>query len=125
MWAKLNANEKLVGYGAIIVLIAWLVGLVGGAGFGYGVITAIVVLVIYWLKYAPNQNINWPMPVPTLVLVITGISAVLTVLTFLPVLSLGLFYYGGIWMVALPGGIVGVLVMAWGALRDDPAMAEA
>ena len=58
MWAKLNANERLVTYGAIIVLIAWLVSLVGGGGLTYGFITAIIVLVIYWLKYAPNQTIT-------------------------------------------------------------------
>jgi hypothetical protein len=122
MWRKLNANERLVGYGAIIVLVSWLVGLVGGGGISYGFITAIIVLVIYWLKYAPNSSVNWPLPVPTLVLLITGISALLAVLTFLPALGLGLFFYGGIWFIALLADIVGVLVMAYGAWREYQAM---
>jgi hypothetical protein len=122
MWQKLNANERLVSYGAIIVLVAWLVGLIGGGGFGYGIITAIIVLVIYWLKYAPNQNVTWPLPVPTLVLLITGISAVLVVLTLLPVLGLGLFFYGGLWFIAFLADVVGVLVMAYGAWREYQAV---
>jgi hypothetical protein len=121
MWAKLNANERLVAYGAIIVLISWLVGLLGGGGISYGFITAIIVLVIYWLKYAPNQNVTWPLPVATLVLIITGISALLVVLTFLPALGLGLFFYGGIWFIALLADVVGVLVMVYGAWREYQA----
>lgn len=125
MWRKLNANERLVGYGAIIVLISWLVSLVGGGGVSYGFITAILVMVIYWLKYAPNSSVTWPLPIPTLVLVITGISAVLAVLAVLPVLSLGFFFYGGLWLIAYLGGVVGVLVMAYGAWREYQAMPKA
>jgi len=122
MWAKLNANERLVGYGAIIAVVSWLVGLVSGGG-GYGIVTAILVLVIYWLKYAPNSNVNWPLPGPTLVLIITGISAVLALLTVLPLLgALGFFYYGGLWVLAYLGGVVGVIVMAWGAWKEYQAM---
>ena len=117
-WAKLNANERLVGYGVIIVLVSWLVSLAGGGGVSYGFITAIIVAVIYWLKYAPNSNVTWPLPVPTLVLVITGISALLAILAVLPVLGLGLFFYGGLWLIAYLGGVVGVLVMAYGAWRE-------
>src|SRR5690348_13917716 len=32
MWAKLDANERLVGYGAIIVFIASLLGIFSGGG---------------------------------------------------------------------------------------------
>lgn len=125
MWRKLNANERLVGYGAIIVLIAWLVGLVSGGG-GYGFVAAILVLVIYWLKYAPNSSVTWPLPVPTLVLIITGISALLAVLAILPLLGvLGLLGYGGIWLLAFIAGVVGVLVMVYGAWREYQAMPKA
>lgn len=125
MWAKLNANERLVSYGAIIVLISWLVGLFAGSG-GFGFITAVVVLVIYWLKYTPNQSITWPLPVPTLVLLITGISALFAVLTVLPLLgALGFFYYGGIWILAYLADVVGVVVMAYGAWREYQAAPKA
>ncbi len=125
-WAKLNANERLVGYGVIIVLVSWLVSLVGGgAGVSYGFITAIIVAVIYWLKYAPNSSVTWPLPVPTLVLLITGISALLAILAVLPVLGLGLFFYGGLWLIAYLGGVVGVIVMAYGAWREYQAAPKA
>src|SRR5437868_10754282 len=117
MWAKLNANERLVGYGAIIVLIASLIGIFGGGGVSYGFITAVLILVIYYLKYSGSQ-INWPAPIPTIVLVIAGISALFGVLALLPVLSLGLFFYGGLWFIAYPAGIIGVIVMAYGAWRE-------
>jgi hypothetical protein len=123
MWSKLNANERLVSYGAIIVLISWLVGLISGGAFTYGIITAILVLVIYWLKYAPNQSVTWPLPVPTLVLVITGISALLVILSVLPLLGvLGFFGYGGLWLISLLADLVGVIVMAYGAWREYQAM---
>jgi len=124
-WAKLNANERLVGYGVVIVLVSWLVSLLGGGGISYGFITAIIVAVIYWLKYAPNSSVNWPLPVPTLVLLITGISALLAILAVLPVLGLGLFFYGGLWLIAYLGGVVGVLVMAYGAWREYQAAPKA
>ena len=63
IWAKFNKNERNVSFGAAIVLIAWVVGLVGYGGFGIeflGALGAAAVLVIYYLKYAPNQNIQWP-----------------------------------------------------------------
>jgi hypothetical protein len=122
MWRKLNANERLVAYGAFIVLISWVVSLLARGGFSYGFIAAIVVLVIYWLKYAPNQSINWPLPIPTLVLIITGISALLVVVALLSVLSFGLFFYGGLWFIAFLADVVGVLLMAYGAWREYQAM---
>ena len=122
MWANLNANERLVGYGAIIVIISSLIGIVAGGGIGYGLITAILVLVIYYLKYSPGSNINWPAPVATIVLITTGISAVLLILTLLPLLgALGFFFYGGLWLIAFLVDVVGVLVMAWGAWREYQA----
>ena len=76
IWAKFNKNERNVSFGAAIVLIAWVVGLVGYGGFGVeflGALGAAAVLVIYYLKYAPNQNIQWPVPIPTIVLIISAI----------------------------------------------------
>src|SRR5262249_13317221 len=123
MWTKLNANERLVGYGAIIVIIAALVGIVSGGGVGYGLITAILVLVIYYLKYSGSQ-INWPAPVATIVLIIAGISALFAVVALLGVLSLGFFYYGGLWVLSYLGGIIGVIVMAYGAWMEYQASAK-
>jgi hypothetical protein len=123
MWAKLNANERLVGYGAIIVLIASLVGIVVGGGLSYGFITAVLILVIYYLKYSGSQ-INWPAPVATIVLIIAGISAIFAILALLPVLSSGLFFYGGLWFISYIAGIIGVIVMAYGAWMEYQASAK-
>jgi hypothetical protein len=124
MWRKLNGNERLVGYGAIVVLVSWLVGVVGGGGIGgsWAFLAAIAALVIYYLKYAPNQNINWPAPLPTIVLIITGIAAVLSILGVLTLFGyLGLFF-GGLYLIATIGNAVGAAIMAWGAWKEYQAM---
>jgi hypothetical protein len=119
-WNKLNANEKLVMYGAALVVVAFLIGAVGG-GFGSAsgdLIAAIIVAVIYWLKYSPNQ-INWPAPVQTIVLVVAGIAAIfalLGLLTWLGFLGFGLYGIG------LLVNAVGCGVMAYGAWKEYQAM---
>ena len=119
-WSKLNANEKLVMYGAGIVVIAFLIGAIGG-GFGSGsgdLIAAIIVAVVYWLKYAPNK-INWPAPVETIVLVVTAIAAVFALLGLLTWLGfLGFGFYG----IGLLVNAVGCGVMVYGAWREYQAM---
>jgi hypothetical protein len=121
-WNKLNANEKLVMYGAILAVVAFLVGAVGSAGyFGSGsgdLIAAIIVTVIYWLKYSPNK-INWPAPVQTIVLVVTGIAAIfalLGLLTWLGFLGFGL--YG----IALLVNAIACGIMVYGAWKEYQAM---
>ena len=119
-WAKLNANEKLVMYGAGIVVIAFLIGAVGG-GFGSGsgdLIAAIIVAVVYWLKYSPNK-INWPAPVQTIQLVVTAIAAIfalLGLLTWLGFLGFGLYGIG------LLVNAVGCGIMVYGAWKEYQAM---
>jgi hypothetical protein len=123
-WAKLNANEKVVMYGAGLVVIAFLIGLVGGGLGSYAgsdIIGAIAVGVIYWLKYSPNK-INWPAPVQTIVLVVTGIAAIfalLGLLTWLGFLGFGL--YG----IALLVNAIGCGIMVYGAWREYQAMPKA
>lgn len=121
---KLNANERLVAIGAVIVIISWLVGLVDAFGFGVGTIPllgAIAVLVIYYLKYSPTQSVTWPWPVQTIVLGISAISALLALLGALSLL--GLLAFGlGLAFLSSVGGVVGAVLMAWGAWQDYQAM---
>ena len=121
-WKKLNANEKMVMYGAIIVVIAFLVGIVGSYGFGSAstdLIAAIAVAVVYWLKYSPNK-INWPAPVATIVLVIAGIAAIFAVLGALTAMS---FLFGfGLYGIALIINAVGCAMMAWFAYKEYQAI---
>jgi len=122
---KLNMNEKQVIYGAIIVVIAWLVGAVSGFGFlgsGSGdLAAAVAVAVIYWLKYQPNA-INWPVPPQTIVLVIAAVAAffaVLALVTWLGFIGISLY------SLAVILNAVGCVVMAYGAWNEYQAMPKA
>jgi len=128
IWEKFNPRERLTAIGAALVILAWLVGVVArGFGLGsVGLVGGIAVLVILYLKYAPNQNITWPIPVPLLVLGIAGIVAVLAALDVLTSLRyLGLLGVG-IGVLALILEAVGAGLMAWGAWQEyqieKPAM---
>ena len=122
-WNKLNANEKLVMYGAGIVVVAFILGAVGGGLYSYGnvaLVSAIAVAVIYWLKYSPNQ-ITWPAPVQTIVLGIAGIAAALALLAGLFSLSA----IASLWGLATIATAVGAVIMAWGAYKEYQAMPKA
>jgi hypothetical protein len=118
---KLNANERLVGIGAVILIISAIVGLTSSFGMGVGTLAllgAIAVLVIYYLKYSPTQNITWPMPLQTIVLAISAVVAVVSILTALPYLR----DIGSLFGLSLIGAVVGAVVMAWGAWQEYQAM---
>jgi hypothetical protein len=121
---KLNANERLAAIGAAAMIVAWLVGVLVGYGFGtssVGLLGAIVVLVIYFLKYSPNQTITWPAPIPTIVLIVAAVAALLTLLNVLQFLA----FLGGIeWIVAI-ASVAGAAIMVWGAWQDYQAMPKA
>jgi hypothetical protein len=123
--SKLNANEKQVVYGAAIVLVAFLVGLVSGYGYlgnGTGdLAAAVAIVVIYWLKYQPNP-INWPIPPQTLVVAIAGVSAffaVLGVLAWIGVIGTSLI---SLFTIAIVLNAIGCGVMAYGAWNEYQAL---
>jgi hypothetical protein len=123
-WNKLNANEKLVMYGAILAVVAFLIGIVGSAGLGSGsgdLIAAIAVFVVYWLKYSPNK-INWPAPVQTIVLVIAGIAAIFALLGLLAWIG---FFGFGLYGIGILVNAVGCGIMAYGAWKEYQAMPKA
>jgi hypothetical protein len=96
--AKVNPREKLIGIGAIVFLVGWLVGLLlasvsynygvgsvsanvfnesGGTGLGFlGVVAAVAALAVLYLKYAPNMQgkVTWPQPIPVILLVISAVA---------------------------------------------------
>jgi hypothetical protein len=125
-WNKLNANERLAGIGAIVVIVGFIVSLLGSYGFGANTLVllgAIAVLAIYYLKYSPTQTMTWPAPIPTIVLAISAIAAILAILGALPALGLlgglGLYTLGAILTV------IGAVIMVWGAWQEYQAMPKA
>ena len=92
--AKINPREKLIGIGAIVFVVGWLVGFLlasvsyagftagnvwnssGGTGIGFvGLLAAIAAVVVIYLKYAPNMKITWPAPIPVILLGIAAVAA--------------------------------------------------
>ena len=128
-WQKLNPNERMAATGSIVVFIVSLlstswISLIGSA----------VVIVIYWLKYAPNQSINWPAPIELINLVISGILAFFAAVAVLFALGLGSFgfgmlgpyggFLGGIYLLVVAGVIafaVGAGMMVVGTWREYQA----
>ena len=123
--SKLNANEKQVIYGGIVIVVAYVVGAISGYGYigaGSGdLAAAVAVAVIYWLKYQPNP-INWPVPPQTIVLVIAAIAAffaVLALVTWLGFVGISLY------SLAVILNAVGCVVMAYAAWNEYQAMPKA
>jgi hypothetical protein len=138
--AKLTKNEKLIGIGAAVVAVAWLLGLVITDGW-YGhsgsqttgllaVVAAVVAVVVLYLKYAPNMNITWPAPLPVVLLGIAAVAGVLALIgllqafTYDPYAGLGglLGQYGvskpiTIYLAAA-GVVVGAGLMVYAAYLD-------
>lgn len=110
-WQKLNANERMAATGAIVVFVVSLLSTSWISLLGSGAVIA-----IYWLKYAPNQSINWPAPIELINLVISAILAFFAVIALLFALGFGSFGFG---MLGLYGGffsgiylVVVVMVLA-------------
>jgi hypothetical protein len=126
IWAKFNANERLVGIGALVIIVSWIVGLVGSYGLGTNILAllgAIAVLVVLYLKYSPTSNVTWPAPVPVILLAITAVVGVVELLGLLQLLSIlgALSLFGGIfalYLLAAIGTIVGAAIMLWGSYQE-------
>jgi hypothetical protein len=130
-WNKLNARERLTTWGALAVVVGWIIGLTASYGIGGGglsLIGAIAVVVILYLKYAPNQTITWPAPVATIILVISAVVAIGALLTLLDMLRfLGLVGYGFVAGAILAGIVTaaGAALMVWGAWQEYQLTAPA
>jgi len=114
-WNKLNGNEKFVGYGAVLVVIAFLAATAGGRSGDVttSLVGVIIVFAIFWLKYS-TMKIPWPVPISTVVLGVTAILTVLALLNLLPALSAITQLYG----IALLLNLIGCGVMAFGAYKE-------
>lgn len=127
VWNKLNPRERLTAIGAGLVLLAWLVGIVA-RGFGVssiGLLGAIAVIVVLFLKYAPNMNITWPIPVPLITLGISAIVALFAVLTLVDWLGY-IELLGATAIISFALYVIGAVIMLWGSFQEyqveKPAM---
>ena len=88
--AKLNQNEKLIGLGAVIVAVAWVLGVIitdswysasGAQTMGLlAVVAAVAAVVVLYLKSAPGTTITWPAPVSTILLIVAAVAGVLALI---------------------------------------------
>ncbi len=125
VWNKFNPRERLTVIGAIVLIVAWLVGAGLRTGLGsLGPIGAIAVIVILYLKYA-NPNISWPAPVSLLTLGISALVGLLALLTLIDWIGF-LEFLGARGLLALAGNVIGAGLMVWGSFQEyqveKPAM---
>lgn len=116
IWAKISARERIIVYGAVAVLVGWIVGQfiatvnlcagfnVPGASctFSYfsagnsglfallGLIAAIAAVVVLYLKVAPNMSVTWPLPISAILFYVCAATLVLGVLVVLMQVVYGL-----------------------------------
>jgi hypothetical protein len=127
IWNKFNPRERLSGIGAGLIILGWIVSLASyGVGAGtVALLGAIAVLVILYLKYAPNQNITWPAPTSLLILGISAVVGLLVLLDLLRVLGV-LSFFGATAILAILLEVAGSAIMLWGAWQEyqivKPAM---
>jgi hypothetical protein len=90
--AKLNQNEKLMGGGAVLLVLGWLIGFLlasasvagvasinvfnesGGTGLGFlALLGAIAIIAILYVKVTPTVKVNWPAPLELIELIIAAV----------------------------------------------------
>lgn len=145
IWAKISAREQFVVYGAVAVIVGWIVGqfiatvspcaglgaysslcgtysyfTAGNAGLFaiLGLIAGIAAAVVVYLKVAPNMNITWPLPVVQILLGVSVVTLACGVLVVLMQVSYGL---GGAPITMWIADVIfvgGGALQAWGAYQE-------
>lgn len=115
VWNKLNPRERFTTFGVGMVVVGFLLSVLdySAGGTTLSLLAALGVLVVFYLKYSPNSNVNWPAPVPTIVLglsVVALIAAALEVLRWVSFILNNLF---GLWSFGTIIILVGTIVMVW------------
>jgi hypothetical protein len=73
--SKVNGNEKLVGIGSVIVIASFILGIVTFRFVGFlSLPCAVISLVVLFLKYSPDSKVEWPIPVPLILVILGGIA---------------------------------------------------
>ena len=127
IWEKFNARERLSVIGAAVIILGYIVAAATSFGIGSNAIAllaAIVVLIVLYLKVAPNMQIAWPVA-PSLI--VLGASALGALFVLIGLLSwIGLLGAYGAATIALILTVAGSALMLWGAWQeyqvDKPTM---
>ena len=116
MWGKLNPNERLAGYGGIVLVVVAIIGFIlrWNDGPTLALIAGILALGVLYLKYAPNMNITWPLPPATILLGIGAVALILLVLNTLRYLE----WLIGVDAIVLLGLPIGAALVAWGGWQE-------
>lgn len=123
-FSKLDQNEKLAAYGAILSIVGAILGAVsfGIGGLWLTLLLAIVMLVIVFLpQWSPQTTL--PGSKGSLMLVVGGIAGIGALLALLALLTVfGAFaFYGGLYAIGLLIGIAGGLLMGWAGWKEFQA----
>ncbi|HET8571557.1 MAG TPA: hypothetical protein VFN14_06680 [Candidatus Limnocylindria bacterium] len=124
-FSKLNQNEKLATYGAILSIVGTILAAVAfgiAGGLWLTVILAIIMLVIVFLpQWSPQTAL--PGSKGSLMVVVGGIAGIGSILALLSLLGAFAVFalYGGLWFVGLLLGIVGGLMMGWAGWQEFQA----
>jgi hypothetical protein len=121
--SKLNSNERLAFWGAVITIIGSILTIVGGYGFAAGglwltVLLAIAMIVILFLPtWSPGTAL--PGSKGSLMLVVGGIAGIGALLTLLTLFSwIGFLGSDFLFVIGLLLGVIGGLLMGWGAWQE-------
>ena len=123
--SKLNSNERLAFWGAIAAIVGTILTIVGAyvgiGGLWLTFLLAIAMIVILFLPtWSPQTTL--PGSKGTLMLIVGGIAAVGAVLGLLSLLSVIAFLGSEpIFVIGLLLGIIGGLMMGWGAWQEFQA----
>ena len=115
VWNKLNPRERFTTFGVGMVVVGFLLGVFdySAGGTTLSLLAALGVLVVFYIKYSPNSNVNWPAPVPTIVLGLSAVALVAAALEVLRWVSFILNNLFGFWSFGTIIILVGTIVMVW------------
>ena len=115
VWNKLNPRERFTTFGVGMVVVGFLLSVLdySAGGTTLSLLAALGVLVVLYLKYSPSSNVNWPAPVPTIVLGLSVVALIAAALEVLRWVSFILSNLLGLWSAGTIIILVGTIVMVW------------
>lgn len=115
VWNKLNPRERFTTFGVGMVVVGFLLSVLdySAGGTTLSLLAALGVLVVLYLKYSPNSNVNWPAPVSTIVLGLSVVALIAAALEVLRWVSFILNNLLGLWSFGTIIILVGTIVMVW------------